>query len=242
MSTEQTMSTAPESPATYIPKLQPGDRLTRDEFRRRYQAMPECKKAELIEGVVYMPSPVRLEKHGEPHFNLVSWLGTYRAATPFVRGGDNTTDQLDLENEPQPDCMLFIDPVHGGQVRITADDYVAGPPEFIAEISATSLAVDRGPKLRTFLRHGVCEYLIWRVEDRCFEWNVLRGSDYELLKPDSDEILRSEVFPGLWLAAEAMLSGDLKRVLEIVQQGIASPEHERFVETIMTGNMRRIKL
>ena len=39
----------------------PGERRPPDlrEFERRYEAMPEVKKAELIEGEVYMPSPVR---------------------------------------------------------------------------------------------------------------------------------------------------------------------------------------
>lgn len=212
-----------------IPKLEPGDRLTSDEFRRRYQAMPECRKAELIEGIVYLPSPVRLTNHGEPHFALTTWLGVYRAATPGVVGADNATDRLDLENEPQPDCMLFVRPEFGGQVRISSDDYVVGPPEFVAEISGSTVAYDRGPKLRTFLRHGVKEYLIWRVEDDKFEWYALRGANYIQLQPRPDGILCSEVFPGLWLDVEAMLVGDLARVLDVVKQGIAGPEHRQFV-------------
>lgn len=34
--------------------LENGDRLSRFEFEHRYQAMPELKKAELVEGVVYI--------------------------------------------------------------------------------------------------------------------------------------------------------------------------------------------
>lgn len=217
-----------DTPAT-VPPLQPGDRLRAAEFRRRYQAMPEVKKAELIEGVVYMPSPVRLSNHAEPHANLMTWLGVYRAATPICRVADNATTRLDIDNEPQPDAMLFIQPELGGVIRISDDDYVTGSPEFIAEISSTTVAYDRGPKLRTFLRHEVPEYLIWRVEDDLFEWYALQDSDYLLIQPDNSGIIRSRIFPGLWLDTAAMLSGNLAQVIDCVQKGIASPEHQQFL-------------
>ena len=215
-----------------IPALQPGDRMLRDEFERLYHAMTDCKKAELIEGVVYVPSPARLRHHAEPHSHLNMLLAVYAASTPGTRVADNATDRLDMENEPQPDCMLFIEPERGGQIRISEDDYVTGPPEFVAEISSSSLALDRGPKLRTFQRHGVKEYLIWRVDDRMFEWNVLRGSEYQLLSANDDGLLCSEVFPGLWLDSAAMISGDLAGVLSQLQRGLESEEHASFVEQI----------
>src|SRR5438045_1369951 len=116
---------SPEPPGR-LPPLQPGDRLTRDEFERRYDAMPHLKKAELIDGVVHVPSPVRCEDHGEPHLSLVGCLFLYRARTPGVRGADNASVRLDLGNMPQPDAVLFISPDHGGQARIDEDDYVNG--------------------------------------------------------------------------------------------------------------------
>jgi len=115
----------PASRENAIPPLEPGDRLTRDEFERRYEAMPHLKKAELIEGVVYMPSPVRAYRDGTPRSHLITWLGTYRATTPGVETADNATVRLDLDNEPQPDAMLIIDPGRGGQVRISDDDYMS---------------------------------------------------------------------------------------------------------------------
>ena len=114
----------------------------RDEFERRYDAMPRLRKAELIEGVVYMPSPVRHRRHGRPHFRLICWLGVYEAATPGVEGGDNGTIRLDLDNDPQPDAYLLIAPERGGQARISADDYVELAPELVAEV-AKELAADR---------------------------------------------------------------------------------------------------
>src|SRR5436189_6420172 len=98
-----------------IPALVNGDHLTADEFMRRYEAMPEVKKAELIEGVVYMPSPVNLLKHGQPHLFLGGCFAIYIFGTPGVGGGDNSTVRLDDDNEPQPDLTLFIQPEFGGK-------------------------------------------------------------------------------------------------------------------------------
>src|SRR5262245_51963059 len=122
-----------DPPADWVPPLEPGDRLTRDEFERRYDAMPRLKKAELIEGVVYMPSPVRHRRHGRPNLHLAGWVAAYEAATPGVEGADNGTARLDLDNEPQPDVLLLIDPARGGQARISSDDYVEDAPELVAE-------------------------------------------------------------------------------------------------------------
>src|SRR5437773_2711968 len=124
-----------------IPALHAGDRLTRVEFERRYLAMPLVNKAELVEGVVYMPSPVSADEHGEPHFDLIGWLAVYRAQTPGVIGGDNTTLRLDVDNEPQPDAHLRIRPESGGTARIV-DGFIEGAPEFVAEVSATSASYD----------------------------------------------------------------------------------------------------
>jgi Uma2 family endonuclease len=212
-----------------IPLLERGDRLTRAEFERRYDAMPNLKKAELIEGVVYMPSPVRLDRHGNPHAHLVGWLFVYESATPGVRSADNTTVRLDETNEPQPDALLMIDPRRGGQARISTEDYVETAPELVAEVSASSASYDLHTKLGAYLRNGVREYIVWRVLDGEVDWFILRGGQYERLAPGADGILRSEIFPGLWLDATALVNDDLARVLAVIQQGVASPEHADFV-------------
>jgi Uma2 family endonuclease len=215
-----------------IPPLEPGDRLSRDEFERRYVAMPLLKKAELIEGVVYMPSPVRLRRHGQPHFRLVGWLATYEAGTPGVVGGDNGTARLDMANEPQPDALLLIDPACGGQARISADDYIELAPEWVGEIAASSASYDLHTKLEVYRRNGVREYVVWRVLDGQLDWFVLRSDQYERLTPDGEGILRSEVFPGLWLDAAALIRGDMPRVLAVVGQGLGSSEHAAFVQRL----------
>ena len=212
-----------------IPPLEPGDRLTRAEFERRYDAMPNLKKAELIEGVVYMPSPVRLDRHGNPHAHLIGWLVFYEAATRGVRSADNTTIRLDELNKPQPDALLLIDPARGGQARVSDDDYVEAAPELVAEVSASSASYDLHTKLDAYRRNGVKEYVVWRVLDGEVDWFVLRGERYEQLTVATDGVLRSEVFPGLWLDAGALVEGDLARVLAVAQQGVASQEHAAFV-------------
>ena len=213
--------------ARRISPLRSGDHLTRDEFERRYEAMPRVNKAELIEGVVYMPSPVSAEDHGEPHFDLNGWLFVYRAHTPPVRGGDNSTLRLDLDNEPQPDGYLRLLPECGGQARLV-DGYVTGAPELIVEIAASSASYDLHEKLNAYRRNGVREYVVWRVWDAAIDWYVLRAGRFEAL-PLVDGVYRSETFPGLWLAPDAVLRGDLARVLEVLEQGIASPEHATFM-------------
>jgi Uma2 family endonuclease len=214
-----------------IPPLEVGDHLSRDEFERRYEAMPDIKKAELIEGVVYMPSPVSAQNHGEPHFDVIGWLAQYRAKTPGVHGGDNTTVRLDLDNEPQPDAYLRILAEFGGRTR-TVDGFVEGPPEWIGEIAASSASYDLHGKLNAYRRNGIREYLVWRVLDKSIDWHVLRGGQYEKLSLGADGIYRSEVFPGLWLDAAALIRRDLGRVLDVLQAGLASEEHARFVETL----------
>jgi Uma2 family endonuclease len=211
------------------PPLEPGDRLTRPEFERRYDAMPHLCKAELIEGVVYMPSPVRYRRHGRPHALLMGWLIHYEAATPGVETADNSTARLDLDNEPQPDAVLLIDPARGGQARISQDDYIENAPELVAEVASSSVSIDLTAKLHVYRRNGVCEYVVWRVLERAVDWFVLRKGQYERLEADTEGLLRSETFPGLWLDVPALLRGDVAGVLAAVQRGLTSLEHNAFV-------------
>jgi Uma2 family endonuclease len=212
--------------------LENGDFLTRQEFERRYQAMPNVKKAELIEGVVYMASPLRFEPHAEPHAKLITWLGVYYSATPGVRFGIEPTVRLDMENEPQPDGVLLLHENCGGQSRISNDGYVEGAPELIAEIAASSASYDLREKLRVYRRNQVQEYLVWQIYEKKMNWFRLKGGEYITLTPDDDRIIRSEVFPGLWLAIDALLSGQLAKVLAVLQEGIVSVEHANFVTNL----------
>ena len=220
-----------------IPPLEPGDQLTRPEFERRYEAMPQHIKAELLEGVVHMLSPVRYRRHGRPHAQLMGWLIQYEAGTPGVEAADNSTARLDLDNEPQPDAVLLIDPARGGQARISTDDYIEDAPELVLEVASSSVSVDLTTKLQVYRRNGVREYLVWRVLDRAVDWFVLQAGQYERLIPDAEGLLRSATFPGLWLDVTALLDGDVAGVLAAVQRGLSSPEHNAFVARLQVSGV-----
>ena len=214
------------------PTLENGDRLTRAEFERRYEARPDLKKAELIEGVVHMPSPTRFAGHARPHAAAMLWLGTYALATPGVQVSDNPTIRLDLDNELQPDAALLVDPEAGGQAQVGEDDYVAGAPELVAEIAASSASHDLHDKLHVYRRNGVREYLVWRTLDGRFDWFELADGVYRPQRPDASGLVSSRVFPGLCLAVDALLRGDLAAVMEAQQRGLAEPAHAAFVERL----------
>jgi Uma2 family endonuclease len=218
-----------------VPPLENGDRLSRDEFERRYDAMPGLGKAELIEGVVHMPSPVRVRQHGRPHAHLVHWLVSYEDATDGVLVADNSSVRLDLLNEPQPDAVLLIDPARGGRARISDDDYIEDAPEFVAEVAASSVSLDLGTKLKIYRRNGVREYVVWRVRDRQVDWFVLSGRKYVPLKIDGEGLYRSRAFPGLWLDPAALIRGKRAIVSAALQRGLASPEHAACVARLKAG-------
>ncbi len=225
-------STPPNSQRLLIPQLEPGDRLTRDEFERRYAAMPNLKKAELIEGVVYMPAAVRFFRHGRPHNYLSHWVASYVEETPGVDCASDSSARLDLDNMPQPDAMLLILPECGGQCQISDDDYVENSPELVGEVSASTVSFDLHTKLNVYRRNGVREYIVWRVLDRQIDWFVLRSGEFVRLEPDQAGVYKSEVFPGLWLRAAALIAGSLKKVGQTLRQGIATPEHAAFVQRL----------
>ena len=214
-----------------VPPLENGDHLTRDEFERRWAAMPHVTRAELIEGVVYMPAAAAVshEFHSSPHFRLSGVLFNYMAATPGITGGDNGSLRLDLRNLPQPDLYLMVLPEHGGQARIGGDGYVEGAPELVAEISASTAAFDLHEKLEVYRRNGVREYVVWRTYDFDIDHFALRDGRYELTPAPADGVYRSGVFPGLWIDGGALLAGDLMAVQRTLAAGLATPDHAAFV-------------
>lgn len=222
-----------ETPAPRrVPRLENGDRLTRAEFEHRYDAMPEAKKAELIGGVVFIPSPVRHSLHSEPNTDMVTWLGVYRAATPGLSAGVNGTIRLDDENVSQSDAMLRLPAELGGRSLVDEDDYIAGAPELVVEITASTVSFDLHDKKDAYLLHGVREYIVWRTEDGELDWFQLEAGQYVKAVPDADGIIESRVFPGLRLATTALLAGDLARVLTELQYGLNSLEHAEFVQQL----------
>jgi len=208
--------------------LESGDRLSAAEFLRRYEAMPQVKKAELIEGIVYMPSPVRLP-HGAPDSLIQTWLGLFSARTPGTQAAANCTVRLDAENVPQPDALLRLLPECGGRTHEDPAGYLCGPPELIVEIAASSVAIDLHDKLRAYRRAGVREYLVWRTLDAQFDWFVLEQDEYRSIGPDGQQVIHSAHFPGLALAVDALLKHDSAKVLDVLQTEMQTPAHVTYV-------------
>jgi Uma2 family endonuclease len=201
------MATRTDAPVS----LESGDHLTRQEFHRRYSARPDIRKAELVDGVVYMPSPVRSRQHGRPHSFVMGWLAVYVSLTPDVFLEDNTTVYLDDRGEVQPDaCLWRTEP---GGPRETDDGYIEGAPQLIVEVAASSVSYDLHEKKEAYRRNSVGEYVVWRVLDAAIDWFRLRDGAYVQIEPDAAGLIESEQFPGLRLHVPSMLAGDLASVL-----------------------------
>jgi len=216
-------------PGRKLPPLRTGDRLSRDEFERRYEAMPHIKLAELIEGVVYMGSPVSAD-HGISHGETMGWLAIYCFATHGVRLYDNTTLCLDDKNEFQPDAIISTDK----SLRINKSGYIEGVPELVAEISVSSGSHDIGKKKRVYQRIGIQEYIVWQVHKNRLDWFELREGEYQPLLPDESDVIHSRVFPGLRLKVDALLNGDLAGVSAEAQKGLQTEEHKEFIRKLTT--------
>jgi Uma2 family endonuclease len=219
--------------------LENGDRLSGAEFERRYAAMPDIRKAELIEGVVHLPpAALRFRSHGQPHSHLTGWLSFYAALTPGVSTAIEPTTKLNPRNYPQPDVVLMIDSNRGGQAHLNKEDYLEGPPELAIEISASSVSIDLGVKKKIYCESGIKEYIVWRVFDRTLDYFYLKpgAEEYEVLCPNSEGVIQSPTFPGLWLATQALLAGNTAKMYAQLQAGLSTPEHRAFVAQLANNS------
>lgn len=218
---------APVRPSIAVPPLEMGDHLDQPTFHARYEAMPKGFRAELIGGMVYVPSPLR-QPHGRTHAHVTAWLTIYHSRVPGATAADNSTNILGPDSEPQPDVLMTLE---GGRTRVNAAGYLEGPPEFIAEVASSTAAYDLHAKRMDYERYGVGEYLVVLTEESRIVWFIREGAPsaaYSELKPDSDGIYRSPSMPGLWLDAAALLRYDVARVLEVLNAGMATPEYSAF--------------
>jgi Uma2 family endonuclease len=223
------MSTVAAPLPALSPALESGDRLTRFEFERRYFLEPRLKKAELVEGVVYIGSPVRHALHARPHAALITWLGNYAAVTPGVDAGDNATVILDSDNEVQPDAFLRLE---RGTSKIGSNGYLEGPPELVVEIAASSASYDLHDKKEAYRRSGAREYLVVRTHDGAVDWFQLVEGRYEPIPSDAEGVLSSRVFPGLRLDTRALLSGELSQLLARGREGTDTQDHRAFADLL----------
>jgi len=220
-----------EAPApAAVPPLENGDHLDQPTFHERYEAMPPDIAAELVGGIVYMPSPVR-RKHGRHSGKISVWLDAYEAETPGVEAYDNATTILGEDSEPQPDAALLISPECGGQTAVE-NDYIVGAPELVVEVASATESYDLHVKLRDYERAGVREYVVVVLRQQRVLWFVNHGAGLEEVEVGPDQIHHSESFPGLWLDPAALLRLDSKALRAALEQGLATAEHREFVERL----------
>jgi Uma2 family endonuclease len=233
------MSTVEHVPTKAIlPPLVAGQELDQPTFHERYEAMPPETRAELVGGVVYMPSPMRLD-HGDTGRIVAGWFFRYQWKTPGVTGADNVTVKLDLKGEPQPDHVLRVPAGLGGQTKVDEQGYLVGAPEMIVEVARSSRTYDLNQKKADYERVGVREYVVVELEPDRVHWFVRRRKRFQVLRPGRDGIYRSEVFPGLWLDAEALFAEDLDRLMQVLDQGLATPEHAAFAAKLIAAGAGR---
>jgi Uma2 family endonuclease len=204
-----------------------GEHLDQPTFHERYKAMPPETRAELVGGVVYMPSPMRLD-HGRESYFVAGWFDRYQRFTPGVEGTDGATVKLDPKGEPQPDLFLFILPEFGGQSGVDSEGYFTGAPELIVEVARSTRHYDLKQKKADYERAGVCEYVVVELDPNRVHWFIRSGKRFKKMRPGPDGIYRSKIFPGLWLDPESIFSRDRVRRDEVLEQGVQSPEHAAF--------------
>lgn len=196
------------------PRLENGDVMTREEFHRLYSDCPGMERVELIEAVVYMPSPIRFKGHGREQALISEWLAAYAATQRDMMWSGPVSVLLDDDNEPEPDAMLFrVSPERFD------DGYVAGAPELVVEIAASSKSRDLHQKKRAYERNGVIDYIVWRTDDAAIDWFTLRDGAYSERKADDAGVIESEQFPGLRLNVAAALAMDREAVLAALKAG-----------------------
>lgn len=227
----------PKAKPRFVPPFENGDHMDQKTFHELYKQTPDGFKAELIGGVVYMASPVS-KRHGRPHMRLASWLEGYIDETPGVDGFDNTTNIQGEESEPQPDLTLIVEPEYGGQTTEDAEGCIVGPAELVIEVANSSAAIDRHAKFRDYERAGVREYLIVLVRTQEVEWYTRGRGAFTPLVADAKGVLKSRVFPGLWLDAAGIYDRTSKRITATLNAGLATDEHAKFVKKLESKTKR----
>jgi Uma2 family endonuclease len=215
-----------------LPLLEAGDNLDQPTFHRRYEAMSNVR-AELVQGIVYMPAAAA-PRHGRVHGLVATWVCLYESETAGMESYVDTTAILGPNSEPQPDAFLIIPPEKGGQMKWSREfpEYLEGAPEFVAEVANSSEAYDLHQKRADYERQGVREYLVVALRQKRVYWFASREGAFRELAPDEDGLLKSTAFPGLWLDPDAIVKGNVKRVIDVLHLGLATPAHAAFAEEL----------
>ena len=195
-------------PELRIPPLNQGDQLSHSEFERRRGLHPEIKKAELINGLVFLEMTVG-PAHADVHKMVMTLLGVYEARHPETQALDNATVVLG-DDEVQPDALLSRR--EGGRA-VLGDQNIQGPPELVIEVAASSSAYEANLKRLLYEGAGVEEYAVLQIFEQQVDWWVARGDRFQRVLPDSAGVFSSTLFDGLRLNATAIWAGDMAAVL-----------------------------
>lgn len=225
--------------AMETPLLFDGQRLDQPSFHELYLQTPEKFRAELIDGVVYLRNGRVSAAHGEAHASLIWWLGLYSMETPGTTGLGRVTILLGPRSELEPDTTLLIDPESGGWTHTNQEGLLVGSPELVVEVSDDTLDIDMGDKKNDYERAGAAEYLLFDVPHRKIRWYAHREGRFVPLPRVDGGLYQSHAFPGLWLDEVALLRGDYKAVMAVLQRGLESPEHADFVERLEQNRANR---
>jgi Uma2 family endonuclease len=183
--------------------------MTRQEFHAAYANYEGLARVELIEGVVYLPSPISLAGHARPQSLVLFWLNAFAAAQPAVEAVGPASVLLDDQNEPEPDAMLL----RTTPGWLNEEGFLVKIPELAVEIANSSRSRDLHQKLRAYERNGIAEYVVWRVSDGEIDWFELREGRYVKRAADASGMIESREFPGLVMDVPAMLAMDRAKVL-----------------------------
>ncbi len=224
-----TRSTTPRG-SKPIPPLEPGDHTDQPTFHERYKQSPDDFRAELVEGIVFMPSPLGNDPSRYPS-RIVAWLGQYVAATPGTDFKDNPTVILRSHSEPQPDAVLVVEPDRGGRTGISEDGFVTGPPELVIEVATSTEAYDLYEKRRDYERAGVAEHIVVAAREPRVQYFLLENGRFRE-EAATDGVFRSRAFPGLWLDETALLRLDMNTLLRTLRQGLDTSAHSTFVDQL----------
>jgi Uma2 family endonuclease len=217
--------------------LESGDVMDQPTFHEIYSHMPENFRAELIDGVVYVASPLK-RPHSRSSFLLISVLGQYEAQTPGVSGEECVTVILSDHAEVQPDILLRIEETFGGESYFTEDEFLTGAPELVIEVSQSSRSIDLNHKRKLYRENGIIEYLVIDLQKDTIRWFDLQLN--QELQTEPDGIYRIRTFPGLWIDSSAVFDQNLARLITTLNLGLSSQEHAEFVSRLESTRLARL--
>ncbi len=224
MSTSEALATLRQSPL--LPQVvQELQALLAEEHEQRqafYDALDPSVKAEWINGVAVVHSPVRLS-HSDASGTLYRLIGNYLDLHPLgAVHHEKVMIQL-TRNSYEPDVCFFR---AATAASFTPDMVLFPAPDFVAEVLSDSTAArDRGVKFTDYAAHGISEYWIIDADAEEIEQYVLHEGDYQLRQRATTGAIRSAVIAGFRIPVRALFDPAVRRsTLQAILAGEIAPE------------------